>query len=67
MGGGVLFELAVCLLGAMLFGVDFDAGGTEGEEALRVLAEIEDQFFGVESAALWLVDLLHRNGNQILL
>ena len=51
----------------MLFGVDFDAGGTEGEEALRVLAEIEDQFFGVEGAALWLVDLIHRNRNQILL
>ena len=51
----------------MLFGVDFDAGGTEGEETLGVLAEIEDQFFGVEGAALWLVDLLHRNRKQLLL
>lgn len=62
--GGVLFELSVGLLCAMFFGVYLDAGGAEGEEALFVFAEVEDEFLGVEGAALGLVNLFHGNRNQ---
>lgn len=55
----VLLELAVGFFGAVFFGVDGDAGGTKGEEALWVLAEIGDEFLGVEGTALGFVELLH--------
>ncbi len=51
----------------MLLSVDGDAGGTEGKEALGVLAEVGDEFLGVESAALGLVDLLHGNRKSLIL
>ena len=63
MGDTILLKLTVGLLGAMLFRVDSDAGGAEGQKTLLIFAEIEDIFFGVEGAALWLVDFFrHRNG-----
>jgi hypothetical protein len=63
----VLLELAVGLFRAVFFGVDGDAGGTERQEALGILAEIGDEFLGVEGAALGLVDLLHRNRKSLIL
>lgn len=58
----LLLELAVGLLILVLVGVDPDAGGAEREQAVLVLAEIEDEFLGVEGAALGFVDLFcHRN------
>ena len=46
----------------MFFGVDFDAGGAEGEEALGVFTEVEDLFLGVECTVFGFVLLLdHRN------
>ena len=36
----------------MLFGVDFDAARTEGEETVWVVAEVGDLLVGVEGAEL---------------
>ena len=47
----------------MLFGVDFDAGWAERQQAFGVLAEIEDLFFGVECAVFGLVEKEVRHGN----
>jgi hypothetical protein len=47
----------------MLLGVDFDAGGTEGKEAVCIFAEVEDEFFGVEGAMFGFVDLF-AHGNS---
>jgi hypothetical protein len=47
--------------------VDFDAGGAEGQQALWVFAEVEDELLGVEGAAFGLVNLLHRNRKLLLL
>lgn len=63
----LLLELTVGFFGAVFLGVDGDAGGTEREETLRVLAKIGDEFLGVEGATLGLVDLLHRNRKSQIL
>ena len=58
----VLLELTIGLLILVLVGVDADAGGTEGQQAVLVFAEVEDELLGVEGTALGLVDLFcHRN------
>lgn len=58
----VLLELTICLFVLVLVGVDADAGGAEWQQAVFVFAEVEDEFFGVEGAALGFVDLFcHRN------
>lgn len=58
----VLLELTVGLLVLVLVCVDPDAGRAEGEQAVFVFAEVEDELFGVEGAALGFVDLFcHRN------
>lgn len=58
----ILFELAVSLLVLVFIRMDSDARGTERKQAIFVLAEIEDEFLGVEGAALGFVDLFcHRN------
>lgn len=51
----LLNEFSISFFLAMLFGVEIDAGGTEGKQALLVFAEIEDHLFGVEGAVLGFV------------
>ena len=45
----------------MLFGVDFDAGGAQGKEALLVPAEVVDHLFGVEGAGFGHIDRFERS------
>jgi len=46
----------------MLFGVNLDAGGTKGQQTVRIFTEVEDHLLGMEGTMFGFVDLFtHRN------
>ncbi len=62
----ILLESAICILGLVFLGVDFDTRWTERKKAFRVFAEVENKFFVMEGAMSGLVLRLRHKKNWLI-
>lgn len=62
----LLFELSICLLISMLVSMNFDAGGAQGKQALRVFAKVKDQLFWMKCAWFRFVEMLLTHKSKII-